>query len=78
MAGDLELTPLLIGLGVDELSVGAHLVAPVRSAIRSLSHAECSAMADQALEPPDQPPKSAPCPSTSPAAATPKCWTERS
>jgi len=50
MAGDLELTPLLIGLGVDELSVGAHLVAPVRSAIRSLSHAECSAMADQALE----------------------------
>lgn len=49
MAGDLELTPLLIGLGVDELSVGTHLVAPVRRAIRSLSHAECSAMADQAL-----------------------------
>lgn len=49
MAGDLELTPLLIGLGVDELSVGAHLVAPVRRAIGSLSHAECSAMAEQAL-----------------------------
>jgi phosphotransferase system enzyme I (PtsI) len=49
MAGDLELTPLLIGLGVDELSVGAHLVAPVRRAIGLLSHAECSAMAEQAL-----------------------------
>ena len=50
MAGDMTLTPLLIGLGIDELSVGAHLVAPVHSAIRALSHAECAAMADAALK----------------------------
>jgi phosphotransferase system enzyme I (PtsI) len=52
MAGDLTLIPLLIGLGVDELSVGTHLVAPVRHAIRSLNHAECAAMAAAALERP--------------------------
>lgn len=50
MAGDLALTPLLLGLGVDELSVGAHLVAPVRRAIRALNHAECVAVADAALD----------------------------
>jgi phosphotransferase system enzyme I (PtsI) len=49
MAGDIRLTPLLIGLGVEELSVGPQLVAPVGQAIRSLSHAECAAMADDAL-----------------------------
>lgn len=49
MAGDLALIPLLIGLGVDELSVGAHLVPPVRRAIRSLNHAECAALAGDAL-----------------------------
>ncbi len=49
MAGDIRLTPLLIGLGVEELSVGPQLVAPVGQAIRSLSFAECAAMADDAL-----------------------------
>jgi phosphotransferase system enzyme I (PtsI) len=49
MAGDIRLTPLLIGLGVEELSVGPQQVASVGQAIRSLSHAECSAMADDAL-----------------------------
>jgi phosphotransferase system enzyme I (PtsI) len=50
MAGDILLTPLLIGLGIDELSVGPQQVASVRKAIRSLSHAECAAMADDALK----------------------------
>ncbi|MEM1083126.1 MAG: phosphoenolpyruvate--protein phosphotransferase [Verrucomicrobiota bacterium] len=50
MAGDIRLTPLLIGLGVEELSVGPHQVPRVRRAIRGLSHAECSAMADQAVK----------------------------
>jgi phosphoenolpyruvate-protein phosphotransferase (PTS system enzyme I) len=50
MAGDIRLTPLLIGLGVDELSVGPQQVPSIRKAIRSLSHAECSAMADDALK----------------------------
>jgi phosphoenolpyruvate-protein phosphotransferase (PTS system enzyme I) len=50
MAGDIRLTPLLIGLGVEELSVGPQLVPRVGQAIRSLSHAECSAAADEALQ----------------------------
>ena len=50
MAGDITLTPLLIGLGVEELSVGPQLVPRVGQAIRSLSHAECAAMADDALK----------------------------
>ena len=49
MAGDIRLTPLLLGLGVEELSVGPQQVPRVGQAIRSLSHAECSAMADEAL-----------------------------
>jgi phosphotransferase system enzyme I (PtsI) len=52
MAGDLLLTPLLLGLGVEELSVGPHQVAHVRSAIRHLNHAECTAMADEAVRMP--------------------------
>lgn len=50
MAGDIHLTPLLIGLGIDELSVGPQQVTSIRKAIRSLSHAECAAMADDALK----------------------------
>lgn len=50
MAGDITLTPLLIGLGVEELSVSPQLVSRVGQAIRSLSHAECAAMADDALK----------------------------
>ena len=49
MAGDIRLTPLLIGLGVEELSVGPQLVASVGQAVRSLSYAECAAMSDDAL-----------------------------
>jgi len=49
MAGDIRLTPLLIGLGVEELSVGPQQVSSVGQAIRSLSYAECAAMSDEAL-----------------------------
>jgi phosphoenolpyruvate-protein phosphotransferase (PTS system enzyme I) len=49
MAGDIRLTPLLLGLGVEELSVGPQQVPRVGQAIRSLSYAECAAMADEAL-----------------------------
>lgn len=49
MAGDIRLTPLLIGLGVEELSVGPQLVPRVGHAVRSLSYAECAAMSDEAL-----------------------------
>lgn len=49
MAGDIRLTPLLIGLGVEELSVGPQQVPRVGQAIRSLSYAECAAMSDEAM-----------------------------
>ncbi len=49
MASDLHLTPLLIGLGVDELSVGTHQLPRIKKAIRSLSHVECATLADEAL-----------------------------
>lgn len=49
MAGDIRLTPLLIGLGVEELSVGPQQVPGVGQAIRSLSYAACAAMSDEAL-----------------------------
>jgi len=49
MAGDIRLTPLLLGLGVEELSVGPQQVPRVGQAIRSLSYAECSAMSEEAL-----------------------------
>jgi len=55
MAGDIRLTPLLLGLGVQELSVGPHQVPRVRRAIRALSHAECLAMANEALMTPLSP-----------------------
>ncbi len=50
MAGDLHLTPLLIGLGITELSVGNHQLPKIKKAIRSLKLSECSAMAQQALK----------------------------
>lgn len=49
MASNLHLTPLLIGLGVDELSVGTHQLPRIKKAIRSLSHVECATLADEAL-----------------------------
>lgn len=48
-AGEVTLTPLLIGLGIDELSVGAALVPSVKRAIQSVTTEECRVLADEAL-----------------------------
>ena len=50
MAGDLNLTPLLLGLGVEELSVGAHQLPKIKKALRSLSYAECQEIAAASLK----------------------------
>ncbi|MGJ8694946.1 MAG: phosphoenolpyruvate--protein phosphotransferase [Verrucomicrobiaceae bacterium] len=50
LAADLSLTPLLIGLGVDELSVGPHDLAPIRKALISLNHEKCKALAAEVLQ----------------------------
>lgn len=41
MAGDITLTPLLLGLGVDELSAGAGVVPRVKRAVQALDFAAC-------------------------------------
>ena len=50
MAGDLALVPLLLGLGMDELSVGASLVPRVKRAVQSLSHSECQQLVPELME----------------------------
>jgi len=50
MAGDVALVPLLLGLGVDELSVGASLVPQVKLAVQSLALPECRQLVDEALK----------------------------
>ncbi|PWU09178.1 MAG: phosphoenolpyruvate--protein phosphotransferase [Verrucomicrobia bacterium] len=47
MAGDIHLTPLLLGLGVDELSVGASLVPRVKKAVQSLNMGVCGRLAQE-------------------------------
>lgn len=49
MAGDVALTPLLLGLGIEELSVAPRLVPRVKRAIQSLSMPVCEALAAEAL-----------------------------
>jgi phosphotransferase system enzyme I (PtsI) len=49
MAGDIRLTPLLIGLGVTELSVGPQQVFRLGQVIRSINFAECAAMAAEVM-----------------------------
>ena len=49
MAGMLEVIPLLIGLGVKELSVGTHQLPKIKKAIGELSMSECKAMSELAL-----------------------------
>lgn len=49
MAGDPRMVPLLVGFGIDELSVGAARVAPVRSWIRSLSYLDAVRLASLVL-----------------------------
>jgi len=50
MAGDIALIPLLLGLGMDELSAGATLVPRVKRAVQSLTIQECRQLVDEALE----------------------------
>jgi phosphotransferase system enzyme I (PtsI) len=50
MAGDIALIPLLLGLGMDELSVGATLVPRVKRAVQSLETAECRQLVEEALK----------------------------
>ncbi|MFZ1218686.1 MAG: phosphoenolpyruvate--protein phosphotransferase [Chthoniobacterales bacterium] len=50
MAGDLALTPLLLGLGMDELSVGASVVPRVKRAVQSLTHTECQKLVEEVME----------------------------
>ncbi|MFL6584611.1 MAG: phosphoenolpyruvate--protein phosphotransferase [Chthoniobacterales bacterium] len=50
MAGDLALVPLLLGLGVDELSVTATLVPRVKRAVQTLTLPECRQLADEVLQ----------------------------
>ena len=49
LAGDIEFTPMLVGLGVDELSTSASLVPRVKKAIRSLDMTACREIVDHAL-----------------------------
>ena len=50
MGGDISVTPLLIGLGVNELSCGAAVIPRVKRAIRSLDLAACRSLAESALK----------------------------
>lgn len=50
MAGDIALTPLLLGLGVDELSASSAVVPRVKKAVQSLSIPTCQALAQEALD----------------------------
>ena len=49
MAGDVALIPLLLGLGVDELSASATLVPRVKRAVQSLAIPECQELVQVAL-----------------------------
>jgi phosphotransferase system enzyme I (PtsI) len=50
MAGDVALVPLLLGLGVDELSAAATLVPRVKRAVQSLSIPECRELVEETLK----------------------------
>ena len=50
MAGDLALVPLLIGLGIDELSVSASLVPRVKRAVQSVAVLECEQLLHDVLK----------------------------
>ena len=47
MAGDIALTPLLLGLGVDELSTGAAVVPRVKRAVQTLDLAACRQLIEE-------------------------------
>jgi phosphotransferase system enzyme I (PtsI) len=51
MAAAPELAPLLIGLGVDELSMSPPSVPLIKDVIRNLTYSDCRALAKEALRP---------------------------
>ncbi|MDP0562570.1 MAG: phosphoenolpyruvate--protein phosphotransferase [Candidatus Endonucleobacter sp. (ex Gigantidas childressi)] len=55
IAGDVTATPLLLGLGVDELSVSVPSIPLIKSRIRELNLADCQALAKKALTMKDAP-----------------------
>jgi phosphoenolpyruvate-protein phosphotransferase (PTS system enzyme I) len=50
MAGEILLTPLLLGLGVDELSMGSIFIPRVKRVVQSLSYAEMQLLVQEALK----------------------------
>jgi phosphotransferase system enzyme I (PtsI) len=50
IGGDPELAPLLIGLGVEELSMIAAQIPLVKKAIRAVRFSDCEVLAQKALE----------------------------
>ena len=50
MAGDIALTPLLLGLGMDELSTAAILVPRVKRAVQSLTIPECRELVEETFK----------------------------
>ncbi len=50
MAGDLQAVPLLVGLGVTELAVGANAIAQVKALVRTLDKSRCAETAARACE----------------------------
>jgi len=49
MAGDVIMTPILLGLGVDEMSMGSVAIPRVKKAVQSLNYSECQALAEKML-----------------------------
>jgi phosphocarrier protein FPr len=49
VAGDIQALPVLVGLGVDELSVSAAVMPSVKAAVRREDYAECRKLAEKAL-----------------------------
>ncbi|MGH8094063.1 MAG: phosphoenolpyruvate--protein phosphotransferase [Chthoniobacterales bacterium] len=50
MAGEVLFTPLLLGLGMDELSAGATIVPRVKNAVQRLTTMECRRLVEEVLE----------------------------
>ncbi|MCX6935376.1 MAG: phosphoenolpyruvate--protein phosphotransferase [Verrucomicrobia bacterium] len=50
MASDVVMTPILLGLGVDEMSMGSVALPRVKKAVQSLHYGECQALADRLIK----------------------------
>jgi phosphotransferase system enzyme I (PtsI) len=50
MAGDPAFTPVLLGLGLDELSMAAQSIPAVKRVVRSVGAGECRTLAEQMIE----------------------------